>query len=209
MIARGRWDEATAKVEEALAINRRSGFAGDESWYVSNLGWIARLKGDHAEALRHGRDAVAMDSHAWWVAAGAAMYGGTLLEAGRRREAITVLEQGLAGCERHRTEAYRLRCLAPLADATASVDLLEEADTMLGSISVPRGAAWLHGADTHVAVARAWLRRDETHRAEAILTPLLVASRRTGWTAPLAQARALATEARRTPAKGMRHDTVR
>lgn len=197
LLAHGAWDAATAKIEEALAINRRSGYAGDESWYVSNLGWIARLKGDHAEALRHGRTAVAMDSHAWWTAAAAAMYGTTLLETDRRREAIDVLERGLAGCERHRTEAYRLRCLAALAEATASKPLLLEAEAMITSIGAPAGAAWLHGADAYIAVARAWQRHDEAQRAETILTPLLAASRRTGWTAPVAPARTLADALRR------------
>jgi hypothetical protein len=42
-----------------------------------------------------------------------------------------------------------------------------------------------------VSVARAWLDRGEPGRARDILGPLLDASERTGWVAPLATARAL------------------
>jgi len=189
LIGVGAWDDATARVRDALAVQRRSGYTGYEGWYVAHLGWLARLAGRPDEAVALGREALAMESHAWWSAAVPTMLAETLLELGGTAEAVALLEQSLASCDRHRTRSYRLRCLAPLAFATGSPALLDEADAMVRSIGAPPGSAWLYGAEAYVAVARAWLARGETGRAREILAPLLVASERTGWVAPLAAAR--------------------
>lgn len=186
-IAAGRWTRAEQLINEAAAINARSGYHGYAAWYVAHLGWLARLAGRPADALALGRRAVTMDSHAWFVAAVHAMCATTLLEAGERSEAIGLLERGLTIGATQGTSAYRLRCLAPLAEATGSPELLEEADAALRAI----GSAWLYGSDAYVSVARAWLDRGEPGRARAILGPLLDASERTGWVAPLATAREL------------------
>jgi tetratricopeptide (TPR) repeat protein len=180
-VAAGRWDDAESQVRRAIAINLRSGYTGYTAWYVAHLGWIARLAGRPADALAHGRRAAEMESHAWVASAVQAMYATTLLEAGRAGEAIPMLEEGLAGSERHRTAAYRLRCLAPLAEATGSAALLDDADAVLRGITRP----WLYGADAYLSVARAWRARGAPGRAAAVLDPVLAAGRRTGWVAPL------------------------
>lgn len=188
-IARGDWDAAAASVEEALAVNRRSGYSGYESWYVSNLGWIARLRGRHDDAVRHGRRSLTLQAHAWFSAASMATYATTLLELDETAQAVALLERGLAVAGRHGTEAYRLPCLAALAGATDSRELLDEAEAMLRAVSAPPGSAWLYGADTYVALARARLRRGDPGAAAELLAPLVAAGERTGWTAPLAGAR--------------------
>ncbi len=201
-IARGDWDTATERVEEALTVNRRSGYSGYESWYVSNLGWIARLCGRYDDAVRHGRRSLTLEAHAWFSASSLATYATTLLELGETPQAVALLERGLAVAGRHRTEAYRLPCLAALAAATGSRDLLDEADAMVRAISAPPGSAWLYGADSYVALARAWLRRGDPRAAAEVLAPLTAAAERTGWTAPLAAARSVAAacaEALRLP----------
>nr|WP_281386913.1 AAA family ATPase [Jiangella mangrovi] len=198
-IARGDWDAATARVEEALAVNRRSGYSGYESWYVSNLGWIARLRGRYDDAVRLGRRSLTLQAHAWFSAASLATYATTLLELDGRdetAEAVALLERGLAVAGRHRTEAYRLPCLAALAWATGSRELLDEADAMVRAVSTPPGSAWLYGADTYVAVARAWLRHGDPGAAAEVLAPLASAAERTGWTAPLEAARDVAAVCR-------------
>jgi hypothetical protein len=194
-IAAGDWDVAAAHVDRAIVLNGRSGHQGYESWFLAHRGWVARLAGRPAQALADGARAAAMDSHAWFAAAVPAMYGTTLIEVGRADEAVPVLERGLAAAETHRTEAYRLRCLAPLAEATGSPALVEEADALVEGITAPEGAAWLFGADAYVSVARARLARGEAGRAAEILAPLLRASARTGWVAPLAAAREVARRA--------------
>jgi hypothetical protein len=123
-----------------------------------------------------------MESHAWSAVAVLALHGSTLLAAGRAGEAIGVLETGVSIGETHRTEAYRLRCLAPLAEATGSADHLHQADAVLRQID---GPPWLYGADAYFAVARAWRAHGDPARADEIVGPLLAAGRRTGWMAPL------------------------
>jgi tetratricopeptide (TPR) repeat protein len=187
----GRWDDADRLFREAMAVNARSGYTGYTGWYVAHRAWLARLAGRTREALALGGEAVAMDSHAWFRAAVLAIHATTLLSIGAGAEAIPLLERGLEICETHRTAAYRLRCLAPLAEATGSRALLGEADAALRAMSLPPGAAWLYGADVYVSIARAWLCRGDHDRVAEVLEPLLAASQRTGWFAPLASARAV------------------
>jgi tetratricopeptide (TPR) repeat protein len=183
-LAAGRWQDAEALVHRALEINQRSGYTSYTAWYIAHLGWIARLAGRTDDAIRHGRRAAEMESHAWFATAVQAMYATTLLDAGETAAAVPVLERGLAGCEAHQTAAYRLRCLAPLAEATGSTALLADADAALREIDEP----WLYGSDVYVSVARAWQDRGDGDRAAEIIDPLLAAGRRTGWHAPLRRA---------------------
>jgi DNA-binding SARP family transcriptional activator/tetratricopeptide (TPR) repeat protein len=185
-VAAGRWDTADRLVSEALAISARAGYTGYTAWYIAHRGWVARLAGRTQDALALGRQAVETDSHAWFRAAVQSMYASTLLAAGEPDAAIPLLERALEGCGTHRTAAYRLRCLAPLAEATGSPALLAEADAVLRAITAPPGSAWLYGADTYLSVARAWQSRGDHARAAEIRGPLLAAAERNGWLAPLA-----------------------
>jgi DNA-binding SARP family transcriptional activator len=181
-LAAGRWAEADDLMAEAVRINTRSGYAGYHAWFEAHRGWLARMAGRLDDALEIGRRTTAMDSHAWIAAAVLALYGTTLLAAGRAAEAVPVLHRGLAIAETHRTGAYRLRCLAPLAEATGSADRLRQADAALRQID---GPPWLYGADAYFAAARAWRRHGDQARADEIVGDLLAAGQRTGWTAPL------------------------
>ncbi|GIH73901.1 ATP-binding protein [Planobispora longispora] len=194
--ATGAWDEAAARMSEALAVNRRSGYTGYEKWYVAHLGWIARLRGRHDDAVRYGRRSLDLDAHAWWSAAALGMHATTLIEIGETREAAAILERGLEDHTLPDAQAYRLRCLAPLAEATGSRALLDEADAMLGAVQAPPGTAWLQGTDAYVSVARARLARGEPREALRVLKPLLTAASQAGWLAPAAAARDLAARCR-------------
>jgi len=99
---------------------------------------------------------------------------------------VPVLERGRRRAEQDGSEAYLLRCLAPLAEATGSASVLDEADRLLARIVAPAGSAWLVGADAYLSVARGWLARDEPARARAVLAPMLSAAARIPWVAPLA-----------------------
>jgi len=195
LLAAGRWADAADRVDEAMTINAHSGYQSYTAWYVAHLGWIARLDGRRDDALELSHRASTMDSHAWFATAVDALHGTALIEYGEPAAAIPVLERGLARCDSHRTVSYRLRCLAPLAEATGDRALLDEADALLRSIVAPPGAAWLYGADAYTSVARAWLAQGEPGRAVRVLDPLLAAGARTGWVAPLATARAVAAHA--------------
>ncbi|MEN3356599.1 MAG: hypothetical protein V7637_581 [Mycobacteriales bacterium] len=189
-LAAGDWETALSGVDGAAAVNRRSGYLAYEPWYLAHLGWIERLRGRLDAALARGERALAAAAtggHPWWTATAAGFLGATLLAAGEPHEAGRVLAAGLAVAERNGAEAYRLRCLGPLAEATGLRSDVDRAGAMLDRIVAPDGAAWLMGSDAYLAVARAWLALSEPDRALAALAPLLAAAERAGWVGPLAE----------------------
>ena len=163
-VAAADWVGARERIGEALALTARSGYPAHEIWQRAHLGWIARLQGDHATAVRHGRRAVELAEqagHHWWLPSARALLAGTLLECGGHDEAVTLLADVVARARQDGMQAHRLRCLAPLAEATGDPAVLAEADALLRGIDAPPGAAWLTGFDVYIAVARAWLNAGE------------------------------------------------
>ena len=188
-IALADWDEAAAAMESAIEVNRLGGYPHFAAWYTAHLGWLARLRGRDAEAVTLGRRALAQTEeheHALWQATACALLGTTVLQAGDRPGAIELFRRGLAAAEDGGSEAYLLRCAAPLAAATGSAALLAEADRLLEQAGIPDGAAWLLGEDAYLALAQAWLGRGEPERARAVLAPLLALAERVPWTPTLA-----------------------
>jgi DNA-binding SARP family transcriptional activator len=188
-LAAGDLAGADARVDTAVALNRRSGYTVMEPFFTSHAGWLRRLAGDLAGADELGAHAVATgraNPHAWWLATAAGFHGTTLLALGRAEEARRTVEEFLPGVDVAGAEGYRLRCLSALAAATDSADVLADADALLHSIATPPGHAWLLGADAYLNVARAWAARGEPGRAAETVAPLRAATRRLGW-APLAR----------------------
>ncbi len=178
--AEGDFDAARARVEEAVEVNRRSGYAAYSGYFTAQLGWFDRLAGDLDEALRLGRRALAQTSpvdHPWWYAAASGLLAATLLELDRPDQAVGVARAGLATTDPDTPEAWRLRCLAPLAAATGSTDDLATAVSLLGAVDCPPGHAWVVGADCYLLVARACAARGDTKAAARWLTPLADATR--------------------------------
>jgi Tfp pilus assembly protein PilF len=162
-----------------------------ESWFVANLGWLARAQGQWDLAVERGRRAVALAAplaHHWFVPVAEALLGSTLLEIGEVGAASRLLTEARSRAGHNGAEAHLLRCLAPLAEASGSASTLAEADALLRGISVPAGAAWFMGQDTYLSVARAWLAHGSPARAREVLRPLLIASARR-WIPMEAQAR--------------------
>jgi hypothetical protein len=186
-LAAGDWDDATALVEEALSLTRRSGRVKYEVWLIAHLGWIARLAGRMDDAVGHGRRSVAAvppDGHSWFGATANAMLASTLMttgDAAGTAEAVRLLRAGLAAADRSGAEAYRLRCIAPLAEVTGSLDLLLHADRILAEARLPVGYAWVTGADTYLSLGRAWLAAGRPDRAAGVLHQLVAAAETTGW----------------------------
>jgi DNA-binding SARP family transcriptional activator len=182
--AAARWDEAERRMTQAVEVSRRGGFGGHEPWFVAHLGWLARLRGRFDLALAHGRAASAQArrfSLAWFGPTADALLAGTMLDCGDARGAAAVLRAALDAAGPDGSEAYRLRCLAPLAEATGDPAVLAEAERLLGGIETPPGSAFLLGADAYLCVARARLRSGDPGRARAVLAPLLAAARRLEW----------------------------
>jgi tetratricopeptide (TPR) repeat protein len=99
-------------------------------------------------------------------------------------------------------EGYLLRCAAPLAAATGSRALLEEATALLERASIPDGGAWMLGYEAYLSLAQAWLGHDEPDRARAVLAPLLAVADREPWLPALAAA--LAADGRALTRLGQR-----
>ena len=189
-IGAAQWQPATARIEAALADNHRSGYVAYERWLTAHLGWLLRLQGRYDDALGHGRRAVAPgphEGHFWLRSTAAAMLATTLLEMGRTDEAVAVLAELPAGAADSGTEAYRLRFLAALAEATGDAQPLAQADALLHRIDAPPGSAWLLGTDAYLGIARAWLAADRPDRALAAAGPLVAAAERVQWIPALAE----------------------
>lgn len=173
-----RWDEARDLVAEALELNRRSGFTAYGGYFRAHVGWFERLAGDLDAAVVHGRAAVAETSpvdHPWWYATAAGLLAGTLLDLGERDEAAELARRGLEAAGAGAPEAWRLRCLAPLAaavDVPAGDEAYAEARGLLESVTCPPGRAWVVGADCYLLVARAAGRRRAAGQAARAIGPL-------------------------------------
>jgi hypothetical protein len=122
-------------------------------------------------------------------------------QGGAREEAVRLLEAGLAAAEQSGAEGYRLRCLAPLAELTGEVSVLQSADELLASARFTPGTAWLHGLEAYLSLARAWRDSGDDVRARAVLTNLCDAGEAAGWSVVLAASGAtdLMSELGRTP----------
>ena len=190
-IAAADWDRAAAAIETAIEVNRMSGYPHCAAWYVTHLGWLARLRGRDDEAVALGRralDLCGQHEHGWWQAATRAMLGDTLLVRGDQAGAVTLYEEGLAVARKSGMEAYLLRCAAPLAAATGSSAVLAEAADWLEQAGIPDGGAWMLGYEVYLSLADAWLGHDEPDRARAVLAPLLTVAEREPWIPALAAA---------------------
>jgi DNA-binding SARP family transcriptional activator len=193
-VAAADWDGAAQAIQAGIEANRRAGYPHFTSWYVAHLGWLARLRGHDDEAVTQGRRALALTErypHPWGLALGCAMLGSTLLLVGDRVEAIRLFERGLAAAEEAGVETGVLHCAAPLAAATGSRGVLDQAAGVLAAASIPDGGAWMLGDEAYLSLARAWLARCEAERARAVLAPLLAVARRVPWIAALAAALAV------------------
>ncbi len=180
--AEGHWPEARRRVDEALAVNRATGYDAYAGFFRAQRGWLARLAGDLDAASDDGRRSVADTSpadHPWWYATAVGAYASTLLELDRRDEAAELCAAGLGALGTEAGAAYRLRCLAPLAAATG--EGLAEADALLAGVRAPVGRAWVSGADAYVGVAEAWRAAGEPARASATLAPLVAATGPRHW----------------------------
>ena len=182
--ARGEWAEARTLVDEALEVNRRTGYATYRGYFLSFQGWFDRLAGDLDRAEHTGRLALRETTgseHPWWYAVAAGLLAATLVEAGRDTEAEDVARRGLATTDANTAEGGRLRCLAPLAAVTGDPALRRSAAQLLDAVQCPAGAAWVTGADCYLLVARAAQRDDDPDGVRDALSPLREAVATTGW----------------------------
>ena len=153
--ADGRWDDARARVAEALELNRLSGYPAYAGYLRAYDGWYARLSGDLDSSRRIGRQALEATSpvnHPWWYAVAAGLLAATLIESGNLEEAEAVARRGLALGETAMAGG-RLRCLAAVA-AMGDAKAAAEAIRLLDEVECPPGHAWVTGADVYLLLGR-------------------------------------------------------
>ena len=138
-------DDAAAldRIGAALEVCRRSGYTAYEPFFVAHLGWVHRLAGRLDPARREGRRAVELAErhrHTWWSTTASSLYAATLLACGEPGEAAAVLRPAERVADVPGAEAYLLRCLGPLAEATGDPAVLRRADACCAASGHRRAA---------------------------------------------------------------------
>jgi ATP/maltotriose-dependent transcriptional regulator MalT len=185
-MSRGDAGTARAEVEDAVAMNARSGFPAYASFFRAHRAWFARLAGDLGTALVEGRLALADAAevgHPWWFAASSGLLAATLLETGATEEAGAIAGRGLDAVAGHGAEGYQLLTLGPLAQATGDPAVLDRARSMLAAIRTPPGQAWVLGADAYLTTARAVAAAGDAAGAADLVVPLAAATSAERWPA--------------------------
>jgi tetratricopeptide (TPR) repeat protein len=195
-IGRASWDEATARLDEALAVSRRIG-EGARPPIHDAIGWLARSRGRFGRALAEGREAIARSEREGrltpWSAWTRATLGWTLLDLRAAGDAVSVLERGLADAgwraDRFRTAGHLAWARALGGDLAGSGEAAAEAEEELAGLNAPPGGAFLFGFGAAAALARAHLATGRPERGEELLAPFQAAAERSAW--PEAAASAL------------------
>lgn len=192
-IGAGRWDEASARLAEAVAINRHVRDPAAEALILDGLCWLHRSRGVYEKALSAGRRAVALGTGVGWEGFTAPTLGCLLLELRAPAAAAGVLERGLEVAEENGGRQALTRCLGQLAWARWLLGAYDEAraladraEQLLEEVSAPPGGIFLFGTHAYTAIARVHLAAGEPDRGETLLSPVLEAAERSGWQEPAA-----------------------
>jgi DNA-binding SARP family transcriptional activator/class 3 adenylate cyclase len=179
------WQEAERRVMEAIAVSDRVG--GERASGVlfrDAASWIARCRGDYAQSLALGREAVerADTPDASWLGWAAAGLATPLLDLGAAEEAVAVLELGLAAAERNRARGQIFRCLGALSSAmrmagaeTQACALAERAQQIAEQVTTPPGKVDFWGEQAYLAIAETHLAAGDVDRAEETMRSRLEA----------------------------------
>jgi DNA-binding SARP family transcriptional activator len=189
--ARGGWDEALRRLDEAQAMNAELGSRHDVPYLLTLRSRLERTRGRYGDALGLARAATAAaheDGNTQWIAWSEADLGAMLVELGATGEAIEHLEEGRSAALRGGIRIQLVRAVAHLSharlligEADASSRELETAEEMLDRVTTPPGRAFLYGLDAYLAVARVRLALDGRHAAVERVRPLLEAAESAGW----------------------------
>jgi class 3 adenylate cyclase/tetratricopeptide (TPR) repeat protein len=188
-MARARWSDAVAGMQEALALNRRIEDRGNEPLYLSSLSRVHRCSGSYGRALELARSAVSLArdlGHAEWIAWSEIQLGAVLLEILRPEEAVPEFERGLAAAEQAGARLHLPRLLGLLAlghglAGTGWRDPLSRALEVLAEVRVPAGSALLGDGDAYVAAAWSLVLDGRPGDGRRIVEPILEAAGRSGW----------------------------
>jgi DNA-binding SARP family transcriptional activator len=183
------WQEAERRTAEALAISERIGDRVSGVLIRDALSWIARCRGDYAQSLAFGREAVARADtpDADWLGWAAAGLATPLLDLRCTGEAVAVLERGLAAAERNRARGQIFRCLGALSSATRMAGaesqaraLAERAEEIAEQVTTPPGKVDFWGEQAYFAIAETHLAAGDIAPAEEAMRGRLEAWERNG-----------------------------
>jgi tetratricopeptide (TPR) repeat protein len=185
-MAQARWDPARSRLREALAFNTRVGDTFGAPMIHDAICWLERSCGEFGRALTEGRLAAELGSPGDMGAAWArATLGWTLLDLRAPEEAAAVLADGLTHAS---TLSTRFRLAGHLAWAHAlagdnqrAVAAADEAQRAYAHLSAPAGGAFVFGFAGAANLARAHRAAGRPERGAALLDPLLLVARESGW----------------------------
>ena len=190
-IARGEWDVALRRLDEAQEIARRIGDRGPEPLYDAVRCWLHRSRGEYRLALETGRRSVTLADdlgHTEWQTWTRSQLGRALLEVGAVDEAADVVEKGLETAGRSGSWIQQVRSSGLLAlarwrlgEVEQALDLAGRTEEMLSGVTAPPGMAYLQGADAPIAAAEVLVELGELDRAERLVRRVLSAAERCGW----------------------------
>jgi tetratricopeptide (TPR) repeat protein len=187
-LGRARYEEAAARLDDALAISRRIGDSTARPLIHDARCWLERSRGRYDRALAEGRRAVELSAPGGggpWSAWTRATLGWCLLEVRAVSEAISVLEQGHGHAElladRYRTAAHLAWARTLAGDRDGALDAIAAAARARDALTVPAGSAYLFGFGATVALARAQLASGAADDALAAIEPLPSVAREAGW----------------------------
>jgi class 3 adenylate cyclase/DNA-binding SARP family transcriptional activator/tetratricopeptide (TPR) repeat protein len=185
--ARGQWDEATARLDEALSISRRIGDRLSGTLALQARCWLDCARGDYASGIEAGREAVRVarerrDTWLGWAAGTLALPFRDLRAWGQAREAV---ELGWEASERIQARAQVLSCLGDLAwirwqdgDEDGAIEAARRWDETIGEIRLPPGHAYLYPRSTYSSRARVALAAGDVDRAEEVVDLALAPAER-------------------------------
>jgi class 3 adenylate cyclase/tetratricopeptide (TPR) repeat protein len=184
------WQQAERRVTEAIAVSDRVG--GERTSGVlfrDAASWIARCRGDYAQSLALGREALARADtpDASWLGWAAAGLANPLLDLRAFELAVPILERGLAAAERNRAHGQIFRCVGALSSAMrmagrepAARTLSERAQRIAEQVTTPPGKVDFWGEQAYFAIAESHLAAGAIDRAEETMRGRLQAWERSG-----------------------------
>jgi class 3 adenylate cyclase len=197
-LARGEWDDASRRLDEAQAIAERLRDRGALPLYLGGRSWLERSRGAYGPALSLARRALTIAEeleHGEWQSWGACFIGRAILDAGGGGEAVHPLQRGMEAAMECGSILMEARIRGFLAVALLNADEHHAASEvaaaegdLLAQVTVPEGGAYIQGADGVLAFASVLARSGEPDRAVALADSIIAPAERCGWIEVAAEA---------------------
>jgi tetratricopeptide (TPR) repeat protein len=185
-MARADWSGAEQRLEEALALARRTFEPLSEALTLDAMRWLEQQRGRYGRAIELSAAAVerAPEPFGGWAGAGRAE---TMIDLMAAEEALEFGARAVAAAERYNARPQIFRALAPMIEGhllqgglEAAGKLAERAKQLQRSITTPPGMTFMWGIGTYLAIAHVELARGRAQHAHDLLAPLVDPVQRSG-----------------------------